>query len=104
MLTPSEIALLQQDLKAALSVVEKDEIDDARTLLAEHGFSNDDFECSQLADPSPLQPSAITGKIIWTRKSNATAQEYVAGHGSKWLMLFDEDLKSRVFGSPATTG
>ena len=102
MLKPFEIALLQQDLKAALSVVGKDEIDDAFALLVDHGFSSDEFEFDQVAYLSSQQPGPITGKIVWKRTSNATVKDYAAGHNSRWLMLFEKDLKDGAFGSPAT--
>ena len=100
MLTPSEIALLQQDLKAALSVVGKDEIDDAQALLTDHGFTLDDFEFSQISDPSPAQIGPITGALTLKRKSTGATKEYRVGHNSRWLVHFEADLKARVFGQP----
>ena len=102
MLTPSEIVLLQQDLKAALSVVGKDEIDDAHALLAEHGFAVDDFEFSQICDPSPAHVGPITGALVLKRKSTGSTKEYGAGHSSQWLMLLESDLKGGAFGPPET--
>lgn len=99
MLTPFEIDLLQQDLKAVLKVVEQDEIDDARALIVSQGFRNDDFEFSQRADPSPLFPSPITGTVTLTRKSNGASKTYAAGHLSDWLVRLETDLKSGVFAS-----
>ena len=98
MLTPSEIGLLQQDLKAALSVVGKDEIDDAHALLVEHGFAVDDFEFSQICDPSPTHVGPITGALVVKRKSTGSTNEYGAGHSSQWLTLFESDLKAGTFG------
>lgn len=100
MLTPSEIGLLQQDLKAALSVVGKDEIDDARALLAEHRFAVDDFEFSQICDPSPAHVGSVTGALVLKRKSTGSTKEYGSGHGSQWLKLFAIDLKVGAFGPP----
>jgi len=98
MLTPSEIELLQQDLKAALKVLGQDEIDDAHTLMREQGFRSDDFEILQRADPSPPFPSAVTGTVVVLRRSNKTSRTYAAGHGSTWLEQLDADLKLGVFG------
>ena len=98
MLTPSEIALLQQDLRAALSVVGQDEIDDAHVLLAEHGFARDDFEFSEICDPSPARVGAITSVLTLKRKSTGAIREYSAGHNSQWLMHFEVDLKAGIFG------
>jgi hypothetical protein len=100
MLKPFEIDLLQQDLKAALKVVEQDEIDDARALIAQHGFRNDDFEITQRADPSLAYPSDVTGAVIVVRKSNKAAKSYDAGSGSSWLEQIETDLKIGVFGRP----
>ena len=100
MLTSSEIVLLQQDLKAALSVVGQDEIDDAFALLVDHGFSRNDFEFAQISDPSPAQISPITGALILKRKSTGAMKEYSAGHASKWLIHFEADLKAGLFGQP----
>lgn len=100
MLTPSEIDLLRQDLKAALEVVGPDEIEDAHTLLRESGFGIEDFEILQQGDPSPAFPSPITGIVVVVRKSNGATKSYAAGSGSLWLMQLETDLKSRVFGPP----
>jgi len=97
MLTPSEIDLLQQDLQVATWVVEPDEIDDARALIAAQGFRNDDFDFTQRADPSPNFPSPITGTVTLTRKSNGTTKTYAAGHCSDWLTRLEADLKSGMF-------
>lgn len=99
MLTPSEIDLLQQDLKVATWVVEPDEIDDARELIALRGLSADDFEFSQRADPTPNFPTPITGTITLTRKSNGATKTYTAGHCSDWLVRLEADLKAGVFTS-----
>ena len=98
MLAPFEIDLLRQDLKAALSVVGKDEIDDAHVLLAEHGFAPDDFEFSEICDPSPARVGAITSILTLQRTSTGTIREYTAGHNSQWLMHFEADLKAGIFG------
>jgi hypothetical protein len=99
MLTPSEIDLLRQDLKAALSVVGQDEIEDAHALLQTHGFPAADFEIFQHADRSPSFPSPITGAVIVVRRSNRIAKTYEAGNGSTWLMQLETDLKAGTFGS-----
>jgi hypothetical protein len=100
MLTRSEIDLLRQDLKAALKVVGQDEIDDAESLLLEHGFRAKDFEILQKGDSSPAYPSAITGIVHVIRKSSGAAAAYSAGNGSTWLLQLEQDLKSGLFGSP----
>src|SRR5262245_40323092 len=64
MLTPSEIDLLRQDLKAALSVVGQDEIEDAHNLFHDHGFRVDDFEILQRGDRSLAFPGSIMGTVI----------------------------------------
>ena len=101
MLTPSEIALLQQDLRAALSVVGKDEIDDARSLIVDHGLPGEDFEFAQEADPLPPGLSAVTGVVVCRRKSTGLAKAYAVGHASQWLMLLEVDLTSGAFGPQA---
>jgi hypothetical protein len=98
MLTPSEIELLQQDLKAALKFLGQDEIDDAHTLMREQGFRSDDFEILQKADPLSPFPSAVTGTVVVLRRSNKATRSYVAGHGSTWLEQLDADLKLGAFG------
>jgi len=80
-------------------VVEQDEIDDARTLIATHGFRNDDFDFAQRPDPSPTVPSPITGTVTLTRKSNGATKTYSAGHFSNWLARLEADLKSGVYSS-----
>ena len=98
MLTPSEIELLRQDLKAALKFLGQDEIEDAQTLMRERGFRSDDFEILQKADPLSPSPSAVTGTVVVLRRSNKAFKSYAADHGSTWLEQFDADLKLGVFG------
>lgn len=100
MLTPSEIDLLRQDLKSALSVVGQDEIDDARRLVCQQGFRGDDFEFVQQANSSPPYPAAVTGMVLVVRKDMQIEKAYRAGSGSSWLVEFEHDLKSRTFGGP----
>jgi hypothetical protein len=84
-------------LKAALKVLGQDEVEDAQTLLREHGFRSDDFEILQRADPSPPFPSAITGTVVVLRRSNNASRSYAAGHGSTWLRQLEADLNLRMF-------
>ncbi|MEJ0084504.1 MAG: hypothetical protein WDO72_02370 [Pseudomonadota bacterium] len=99
MLTPSEIELLRQDLKAALKALGQDEIDDAHTLIREQGFRSEDFEILEKADPSPPFPSAAIGIIVVMRRSNRASRSYAAGRGLKWLEQLGADLKLGVIGS-----
>jgi hypothetical protein len=101
MLTPSEIDLLRQDLKAALEVVGPDEIEDARGLLRNNLFRDTDFEILQRSDLTPSLPGPITGLVFVLRKSNSLIKAYKASGGSSWLMEFERDLQSGVFGSPS---
>jgi hypothetical protein len=87
-------------LIAALKVVGPDEIEDAETLLHENGFSAEEFEIIQQANPSPAIPSAITGTVVVVRTTSGAAKEYDSGSGSRWLMELDTDLKAKVFGPP----
>lgn len=98
MLTPSEIDLLRQDLRAALKLLGQDEIDDAHTLMRHHCFRPDDFEFSQYAEVSPAFPSDVAGTVTLTRKSNQIAKRYVVGGGASWLLELESDLKQEVFG------
>jgi hypothetical protein len=98
MLTPSEIDLLRQDLKAALSVIGPDEIEDAQGLFRRHGFRSSDFEIFQQGDPSPAFPSPVTGAVVVLRKSNKSAKNYQAGHRAQWLAELETDLKLKIFG------
>jgi hypothetical protein len=100
MLKPSEIALLQQDLKAALSVIGRDEVEDAHALLTSCGFSVDDFAVAQQSDTTPSYPAPVTGAVTWSRMSNQVKRTYVAGHGSSWLLQFEADLRAGLFGRP----
>ena len=103
-LTPSEIALLRQDLKAALTVIGRDEVEDAHAALRTCGFRIDEFEFTQHADTSPAHVAPVTGTVTWTRKANKVTRTYVAGHHSSWLSLFEADLQSGVFGPPHALG
>src|SRR6185312_5172780 len=98
MLTPSEIELLRQDLRAALKVLGQDEIDDAHALIREIGLRPADFEILQRADPSASHPGAITGRVTVLRKSSGASMTYQAGTGSHWLEQLETDLKLGAFG------
>ena len=98
MLTPSETALLQQDLKAALSVVGLEEIEDAQSLIKDHRLPVEDFEFIQQPDPSRPGLSFVSGTVVCRRKSTGKARNYSAGHTSEWLKHLENDLKAGVFG------
>ena len=98
MLSPSELDLLQQDLKMALSVVGLDELEDANALLVQIGFPPNDFQFGEESDPSPAYPAPITGRIQCIRISMDRRQVYDAGHESSWLCDFERDLRSGHFG------
>jgi hypothetical protein len=97
-LTPSEIELLQQDLKAALKVLGQDEVDDAHALMRGQDFRSEDFENLERAEPSLPALSAVTGMVVVVRRSNKASRIYATGHGSTWLEQFYADLKLGVFG------
>jgi hypothetical protein len=98
MLTPFEIELLRQDLRAALEFLGQDEVEDAQKLVRKQGFRSNDFEILQKADPLSSSPGAVTGSVMVLRRSSKAYKSYVAGHGSSWLEQFDADLKLGVFG------
>ncbi len=97
-LTRSEIELLRQDLRAALSVVGRDEIDDARTLIRAGGLRDSDFEIFQRSDSSPAYIGDVTGTVTVMRTSNSVAKTYETGSRSSWLLDLERDLKSDAFG------
>jgi DNA-directed RNA polymerase subunit H (RpoH/RPB5) len=97
MLTPSEIDLLRQDLRAALKVLGQDEIEDAQALLRQNGFRSDELEITQRSDPSAPYPSVIAGAIVVVRRSTGAEKSYSAGHGSPWLEQFEADLAAGYF-------
>jgi hypothetical protein len=100
MLTPSEVELLRQDLRAALKVLGQDEIDGAHQLMRRSGFRSSDFEILRGSDPSPPAVTPPTGIATVRRKSNGTARTYMAGRGSRWLLQLESDLKTGLFGRP----
>lgn len=100
MLTPSEIDLLREDLRAALKRLGQHKSDDAHALLRDYGFRPEEFEIIQRADPSSPYQNSITGTVTLVRKRNRTAKIYAATGGTSWLEQFEADLKSVAFGSP----
>ncbi len=100
--TPSEVDLLRQDLRAALTFLGQDEVDDAHHAIRERGFRTDDFEILERPDPSPSLPGPVTGIVVVLRKSNAVRRTYAGGHGSQWAAEFGEDLERGVFGEVRT--
>jgi hypothetical protein len=98
MLKPFEIALLRQDLRAALTVIGQDEIDDARQLLVSCGYRVGEFEFTQQAGPPPQGVAPISGTVTCSRRATRATRSYVAGHQAPWLKQFEDDLRADAFG------
>jgi hypothetical protein len=98
MLQPFEVDLLRQDLKQALKLLGQDEIDDARESMRSYGFDPADFEIIPRADSLGADVSPIAGTVIMIRRSSGYSKTYQAGHGTSWPAIFDQDLKSGIFG------
>jgi hypothetical protein len=102
MLTPSEVDLLRQDLRAALTFLGQDEVDDAHHAIRECGFRTDDFEILERPNPSPSLPGPVTGLVVVLRKSNSVRRIYAGGHASQWPSEFRADLRAGLFGGVST--
>jgi len=78
-----------------VSVSEKEDFDNA---LKEHGHASEDFALSQSEDPYPAQGiGPLTGEVTVRNNKTGVARTYAAGHGTAWVVAFEEELRAGVF-------
>ena len=83
-----------------MTLIEQDEMNDFRRVLAKHRLSADDFALRETdtTDPKTDELLALAGFVRITRKSTGTQYEYPTGDGSRWVEEFQRDLGEGLFG------
>ncbi|MBK8113869.1 MAG: hypothetical protein IPK44_04605 [Candidatus Accumulibacter sp.] len=82
-----------------MALVQESERQDIFALVAQRGYSKDDFELVDMEDtPTTVGIYAITGTVTVRRKSTGISRQYSAGHAKAWLADFDTELRGHVFG------
>lgn len=66
-----------------MPLLRDDEKEDFRTAVADAGYSNADFELTEVDETQRMAGVyALRGKAVVRRKSTVVTREYRAGHGS----------------------
>lgn len=79
-------------------MIDDTELEDFRTVLKEHGYSEDDFGLSSQQDPLPAGTVApVTGKVTVRKRQTGVERTYEAGHGTAWVTAFAQDLAANRF-------
>ena len=83
-----------------MKLIEQDELDAYRAVLARSGLRDDDFELSETdtTDPKTDEVFALEGFVVITRKSTQRQKQYPIGDGSAWVEAFARDLERNDFG------
>lgn len=83
-----------------MKLIEQDELDAYRAVLARFGLPGDDFDLSETdtTDPKTDEILALTGMVVITRQSTQRQNQYAIGDGSAWVELFERDLAKNSFG------
>ena len=77
----------------------KSELDDFKTALSKHGYSETDFELNEidLTNWTPNTIVSIHGEITIKRKSTNKKRTYPSGNGTHWVVDFETELKQGIF-------
>ena len=83
-----------------MRLIEQDELDAYRALLARFGLRGDDFDLRETdtTDPKTDEIFALEGFVVITRKSTQKQKQYPIGDGSTWVEVFGRDLAKDSFG------
>ena len=83
-----------------MKLIEQDELDAYRAVLARFGLRGDDFDLSETdtTDPKTDEILALEGFVVITRKSTQQQKQYPIGDGSAWVEAFARDLARDYFG------
>ena len=75
------------------------ELEDFHSTLKKHGHSNDNFEVSFTENPIPADGSIhpLSGSVTIKSTKSGVERVYTTGHGTSWVVEFDEDLRTNVF-------
>ncbi len=79
-------------------MIEKDEIEDFEDALKSLDLKKEEFELSLSQDPIPTASVyPLTGIVTIKNKITGATKQYRCGHGSHWVVNFEDDLKRGVF-------
>ena len=83
-----------------MKLLEKNELNAFRAVLARFGLFGDDFDLTETdtTDPKTDEVFALEGFVAITRKSTRKQKQYPIGDGSKWVEAFERDLANHSFG------
>jgi hypothetical protein len=80
------------------SLIVENELEDFKNTLVKYDYSEDEFEWSGIENSIPADGIfQITGMVIIKLKKTGIVRTYKAGHGSHWIVDFEDDLKASVF-------
>jgi hypothetical protein len=81
-------------------VIDDSEKEDFESVILKKGLDIFDFEMT--VEQNSMQRTAevqkITGSVKIARKSTGKEKAYQAGHGTRWVVDFFDDLNDGVFG------
>lgn len=79
-------------------MIGEDEIEDFENTIKSMGHNKEDFELSVSQDPIPSSDvHPLTGIVTIKNKFMGSTKSYRCGHGSHWVVDFEDDLKKGVF-------
>jgi len=81
-----------------MSILAEDEIRDYEKTIISLGRKTEEFKLIQSTDPiPPATVYPITGNVIIKHNKSNKSITYKAGHGSSWIVDFENDLKRGFF-------
>ncbi len=79
-------------------MIGKGEIEDFEDTIKSLGRKKEEFELSESQDPIPTAGvHPLTGIVTIKNKITGSTKTYRCGHGSHWVVDFEDDLKKGVF-------
>ena len=79
-------------------MIGNDEIEDFEDTIKSLGRKKEEFELSVSQDPIPTTGvHPLTGIVTIKNKITGSTKTYRCGHGSHWVVDFEDDLKKGVF-------
>ena len=84
-----------------MTIIFPKEMENFKRILAEQGYTNDNFELTTQEDPLPAngEIGALTGHETVKNRESGIERTYQAGHRTAWVAEFGDDLKAGAFNS-----
>ena len=82
-----------------MTIISPTEMEDFNRILAQHAYTKDDFELTGQEDPHPAGGGVapITGHVTVKHRESGVERTYKAGHGTAWVVEFENDLRAKAF-------